>query len=392
MNKKISWPLTFEAMAILIGTIIGGGVFVLPYVNIKSGMLITNGWLAFLCVIMCLLHLVFGEIIAKTNKEMRLPGYAGHYLGKPVKKFFNFVSIFSNAFSLLIYIVLANKFLHILMGDNFNYIKPYTFLLVWLVLNMFLFIKLSIASKLNFTLTILLVGLMVILAGMCFGQVNLNNVQYNYQMITNFWYVSYGVIFFAVDGLVAMPMMFTFLKNKKASKKTYKWSVILSYMSVFIIFFIFMNSVSLLSGGGTSVDTFTGLIPFLGRNILITGALIGLLAVVTSYIVFINYYKDMLICDVNCNKWLSYVISMFLPLLFLLLDINKVDDLMSLTGGVIGGMVAVMVLLMYLKVRDKKQTTAPYNLNLPNWVVIMVGGICFLGAMSQIILRIFHLE
>jgi amino acid permease len=79
---------------------------------------------------MCLLHLVFGEIIAKTNKEMRLPGYAGHYLGKPVKKFFNFVSIFSNAFSLLIYIVLANKFLHILMGDNFNYIKPYTFLLV----------------------------------------------------------------------------------------------------------------------------------------------------------------------------------------------------------------------------------------------------------------------
>ncbi len=392
MNKKISWPLTFEAMAILIGTIIGGGVFVLPYVNIKSGMLITNGWLAFLCVIMCLLHLVFGEIIAKTNKEMRLPGYAGHYLGKPVKKFFNFVSIFSNAFSLLIYIVLANKFLHILMGDNFNYIKPYTFLLVWLVLNMFLFIKLSIASKLNFTLTILLVGLMVILAGMCFGQVNLNNVQYNYQMITNFWYVSYGVIFFAVDGLVAMPMMFTFLKNKKASKKTYKWSVILSYMSVFIIFFIFMNSVSLLSGGGTSVDTFTGLIPFLGRNILITGALIGLLAVVTSYIVFINYYKDMLICDVNCNKWLSYVISMFLPLLFLLLDINKVDDLMSLTGGVIGGMVAVMVLLMYLKVRDKKQTTAPYNLNLPNWIVIMVGGICFLGAMSQIILRIFHLE
>lgn len=392
MNKKISWPLTFEAMAILIGTIIGGGVFVLPYVNIKSGMLITNGWLAFLCVIMCLLHLVFGEIIAKTNKEMRLPGYAGHYLGKPVKKFFNFVSIFSNAFSLLIYIVLANKFLHILMGDNFNYIKPYTFLLVWLVLNMFLFIKLSIASKLNFTLTILLVGLMVILAGMCFGQVNLNNAQYNYQMITNFWYVSYGVIFFAVDGLVAMPMMFTFLKNKKASKKTYKWSVILSYMSVFIIFFIFMNSVSLLSGGGTSVDTFTGLIPFLGRNILITGALIGLLAVVTSYIVFINYYKDMLICDVNCNKWLSYVISMFLPLLFLLLDINKVDDLMSLTGGVIGGMVAVMVLLMYLKVRDKKQTTAPYNLNLPNWVVIMVGGICFLGAMSQIILRIFHLE
>ncbi len=57
---------------------------------------------------------------------------------------------------------------------------------------------------------------------------------------------------------------------------------------------------------------------------------------------------------------------MFLPLLFLLMDINRVDNLMSLTGGVIGGMIAVIVLLIYLKIRDKKQTVSPYNLNLPN--------------------------
>jgi len=165
---------------------------------------------------------------------------------------------------------------------------------------------------------------------------------------------------------VAMPMMFMFLKSKKAAKKTYKLSVILSYVCVFIIFFIFMNSISLVSGQGTSIDTFTGLIPFLGRNVLVVGALIGLLAVVTSYIVFINYYRDMLISDVNCNKWLSYSISMFLPLLFLLMNINRIDNLMSLTGGVIGGLIAVVVLLIYLRIRDKKQTTSPYNLNLPN--------------------------
>ncbi|MFA5230076.1 MAG: hypothetical protein WC422_01340 [Candidatus Paceibacterota bacterium] len=163
-----------------------------------------------------------------------------------------------------------------------------------------------------------------------------------------------------------MPMMFMFLKSKKAAKKTYKLSVILSYVCVFIIFFIFMNSISLVSGQGTSIDTFTGLIPFLGRNVLVVGALIGLLAVVTSYIVFINYYRDMLISDVNCNKWLSYSISMFLPLLFLLMNINRIDNLMSLTGGVIGGLIAVVVLLIYLRIRDKKQTTSPYNLNLPN--------------------------
>lgn len=41
INKK-ELLLTFEAMAILIGTIIGGGIFVLPYMNIKSGIVMTN--------------------------------------------------------------------------------------------------------------------------------------------------------------------------------------------------------------------------------------------------------------------------------------------------------------------------------------------------------------
>jgi energy-converting hydrogenase Eha subunit C len=54
--------------------------------------------------------------------------------------------------------------------------------------------------------------------------------------------------------------------------------------------------------------------------------------------------------------------------------------------------IAVIVLLMYVKVRDKKQTVSPYNLNLPNWLLITVGTICFLGATLQIILRIFNLE
>jgi len=99
-----------------------------------------------------------------------------------------------------------------------------------------------------------------------------------------------------------MPMMFLFLKHKKASKTVFKKSVILSYVFVFIVFFLFMNSVALLSKNNTSIDTFGGLMPFFGRGVLIMGALIGLLAIVTSYIVFVNYYKDMLKCDMRCNN------------------------------------------------------------------------------------------
>jgi len=117
-------------MAILVGTVIGGGVFALPYVNIKSGLLATNVWLFFLCALVCLLHLIFGEIILRTKQEFQLPGYAGYYLSNTVKKFLSFISVFSIAFYLLIYIILANKFLHVVMGDNLVYLKPYTFVFV----------------------------------------------------------------------------------------------------------------------------------------------------------------------------------------------------------------------------------------------------------------------
>jgi len=55
---------------------------------------------------------------------------------------------------------------------------------------------------------------------------------------------------------------------------------------------------------------------------------------------------------------------MFLPLMFLLLDVNRLDDLMSLVGGVIGGMIAVVVLFIYQKVKNLKSDI--YNLNLSN--------------------------
>ncbi len=390
MIKKWNLPLILESMAILVGTVIGGGVFALPYVNIKSGLLATNIWLFFLCALVCLLHLIFGEIILRTKKEMRLPGYAGHYLSNTVKKFLSFTSVFSIAFYLLIYIILANKFLHVVMGDNLIYLKPYTFIFVWFVLNLFLFFKVSDVSRFNFILTFLLMGLMIGLSFLCFNAINPESIRIADRMITQHWYVAYGVILFSLDGLVAVPMMFKFLKKKNAVKTYYSRSIVFSFIFIFLLFSVFMNSVALLSKNSTTIDTFAGLVPFLGRNVLIFGAYIGLLAVVTSYIVYVNYYKDMLQTDIKCNKFVSIFISMFVPLLFLLLDVNKLDNLMSLAGGVIGGMILVVLLFIYQKVRDKKINTFSYRLKLPNWFLLILGVFCFVGAISQIVLHVIN--
>lgn len=387
--KKGQLMLTIEATAILVGTIVSAGIFVLPYVNIRSGVLITNIWLVLLMVLVCVLHLVFGEIVLRTKGNYKLPGYAGIYLGKTVKRFFGFASIFTLAFSLLIFILMVNNFVQILFLQNLAYLKPYSFVAVWLLLNLFLFFKYANVSKINFILTFVLIGLMAavsVLTGfkIDFGSVaNVSNL-----LFTKDFYVSYGIMFFAYDGLVAMPLMFALLKNKKADKKVFKRSVILGFVFVAVLYFLFMNSISLLTGAKTTLDAISGLAPFFGPTMVLVGAVIGILAITTGYLAFSFYYKEMLQSDFKINNTFSVLITMFLPLLFLILGANKVDDLMSLAGGIMGGLVGVLILFVYKKAKDVGKIKPAYALNLPNWVLVVIGGIWFVGSLSQIFLRV----
>ncbi len=82
-------------------------------------------------------------------------------------------------------------------------------------------------SKCNFLLTFVLIGLMVGVSALCISKIDFSSVlNFSQLMFTKDFYVSYGIMFFAFDGLVAMPLMFTFLRNKKADKKVFRKSVV----------------------------------------------------------------------------------------------------------------------------------------------------------------------
>ncbi len=386
--KKNQLLLTVESMAILVGTIVSAGIFVLPYINIRSGLLATNVWLILLGILVCVLHLIFGEIVLRTKGDYKLPGYAGIYLGKTVKRFFGFASVLTLAFSLLIFIIMVNNFVQILFFQHMAYLKPYSFVLVWFLLNLFLFFKYAKVSKCNFFLTFVLIGLMGVVSFLCISKIDFSSVlNFSRLLFTKDFYASYGVVFFSFDGLVAMPIMFSLLRSKKAAKKVFKRSVILAFAFVVALYFVFMNAISLLSRGSTSIDAISGLAPFFGPVLVLIGSILGILAISTGYITFSFYYKEMLQSDFKISNAKSILITMFLPLVFLLLGATKVDDLMSLTGGIMGGLVGIIILFVYKKAKETSKVKPAYSLNLPNWSLVVIGGIWFLGSMSQVFLR-----
>jgi len=69
------------AVATLVGTILGVGMFGLPFVVIEAGWrgTLVIGVLVFAVVLIC--HLAYAHVVALTASRARLPGYAGLWLG-----------------------------------------------------------------------------------------------------------------------------------------------------------------------------------------------------------------------------------------------------------------------------------------------------------------------
>ena len=102
------------AVGSLIGTIIGAGVFGIPYVVAKSGILISLFYFLILGALVLFLHLCLGEVVLRTKEKHRLVGYTEKYLGKKAKILVTISVIIGTVGALLVYIILGGDFLKII--------------------------------------------------------------------------------------------------------------------------------------------------------------------------------------------------------------------------------------------------------------------------------------
>ena len=68
-------------LSMLVNTTIGIGIFALPYIAVRAGMVLTLVYFVVLGLIVTAVHLMFGELALHTPDHKRLPGCAKIYLG-----------------------------------------------------------------------------------------------------------------------------------------------------------------------------------------------------------------------------------------------------------------------------------------------------------------------
>lgn len=378
--------VTLEAVAILVGTIIGAGVFSLPYIAVHSGLNITLLWAVITGGLVLFIHLAFGEVVLRTNGDYRLPGYASRYLGQPVYKFMLITTFLMFSFSLLIYLLMGSQFISTIIANilpNTHLNEALILIALWLFFSFFLIFQEGAASRLNFYLSFILLALFLIIGILCFSHVNWQTFQWINASSDQPWYLSYGVLFYALNGLVAVPEAAALLKKHSQEKKI-KNVIIVGSLIPLIVYIFFIIAVVGVSGVSTTPEAVSGLIGTLGKSIVVLGALLGFLAVATSYLIFAVYIKNSFIHDFKWSPSISYLVVILGPLVLYLLNIAELISIMSLLGGLLGGLEGIVVLLVLNKAKQKSDFIPNYQVSL-NPVILTILVIALLaGALIQL--------
>ncbi len=370
----------FLALAVLIGTIVGAGIFGIPYVISKSGVLPGLFYFLFLGISVSILHLVFGEIILRTEEKNRLSGYAQKYLGKNGKVLVTISMIISITGTLLAYIIIGGNFLKIIFSPFFELSSSWFGIIFWLILAYFVFQGIKIIAPVEiFTNSAFFIIIFIVFS---FLVPKLNFQNFDLINLRNF-FLPYGVIMFSLTGFAAMPEIADILKTPQ-ERKSFKKVIIVSSVASIILYLFFSLAVVGVSGKATSQDALSGLIPFLGQKIIILGALFGLITIADSFLIVCLYFKNSLVYDYHLSKTAAFSIASFLPLI-LFLKFQDFTQIIGFVGTILGTFEGIITLLIFIKVKKMGNRIPEYSLKLSNFLIYSLMILLALGAFFQLI-------
>lgn len=368
------------AVATLIGTIIGVGMFALPYAAAQAGWGVTLIYLAVLGGAVTMMHLVYGEIVLRTQSRHRLAGYARIYLGWWGKWAGTAVFFVTLYLALLAYLIIGGEFLRIILEGWWNvsltaatmFTAAFGFWVIWRGLKLTGFLELVMVAA--------LVGLVMFLVGYSFKSVQPES--FSFLNSSGDAFLPYGVILFALAGGSAIPEIRNFFIGARARllKKVIIWGTLIPVA----VYAVFITVVVGLSGLQTSPEALEGLAPHLGSVVIKYGALMGFLAVITSFFTIGLNIKNAFHLDFGWPKFLSWLFTASIPLILFFYGTRDFIGLLAFGGAVLGGFEGILVLAIWTKSK-KRGTRAPeYSIKLNPLLKYLLILVFLIGIMYEI--------
>jgi len=367
MKKKLF------GLATLAGTIIGVGIFGLPYVAAQSGFFVIVFYLLIIGAISSLVHLMFGEVALRTKERHRLPGYAEKYLGKWGKVVTVFSTILSLLGSLLAYIIIGGEFLRGLFVNVFGGGEIiYTLIFFGAGAILIYFGTRSIAGMEFYLIIVFFIAVLVMFG---FGLKEIDSAN-----LTTFFaensFLPYGVILFALWGVSIVPEVKEIMKGQEKSLA----SVILGGITLAAFtYFVFTLLILGVTGENTSEEAIMGLQTVWGNRIVYFGFAFGILTTFTSMLTLGLTLKKVFWYDYKIPHFFSWALTVFIPLAMFFLGLKSFINIIAIIGAVMLAVEAIVVILIFMKAKTKGELKPAYDIKIPHWasygliIVLLIG-------------------
>lgn len=358
------------AIAVLMSTIIGAGVFGLPYAGAQSGFLIAALFLFILAGIIILLHLFYGEVIYKTNKELQLTGYVRQYFGDRAGKFIGFFAIIGFYGSLLVYMIIGGDFLYVAFSPFVDLSPVFFSLVIFVIGSVAIYFGLKLISRWDFIINAALIIIVLLLFFWGIKLIEIDNLKV---VNLNKIITPYGAIFYSLIGIAALPEVWRVFSIK--NKNRYKKAIIIGTIIPAIIYFIFMMTIIGLNGQNVPPEAICGLGKYLSKEIILGGSIFGFLMVLSSFFSLGIALKQTYICDFKINKNIAWLLTCFVPLVLLLAGLRNFIVIIEIMGALIGATEGTAIILMYKKAIKPKAKM--FNLIGGFMILLLISGFIY---------------
>ena len=364
------------AVAVLVGTMVGVGIFGIPFSFMKAGFWVGFSFLLAVGAMTLIMDLMHGEVVLRTEEKHQIVGYAGKYAGGFLKNILFFSIALSVYSALLAYIVVSGEFLNNIFSSFFQlspgqYSVIFTFVVAGLILA-----GVKRFSPLELFLSVMFLAVIGLIFAFGFTKINTG-------LLTGwnpeFWILPYGVLLFAFAGLPAIPIQRKILDGQEVKLKK---AIIYAVLFVSVLYFIFALTVVGISGEVTSPDAVSGLYEFMGPKIAIAGSVFGVLAVFSSFLMLGSAMLDLYAYDYGFKRKYAWLMVIFPPFLFFLAGIRSFIDIIDMAGAVAIGLESMVLVFMFARAKSRGNRVPEYSINLPVWslyalVFIFVVGVSY---------------
>lgn len=339
-----------KSIGILLSTILGAGIFALPFSMAKAGLFwnLVHAMVAF-CMLLYIGYL-YGEVTFFTKGRHRFTGYAELLAGKKAKPFALVTTVISFYGALLIYGVLGGIFLQNILNSQTVGFYTYLFFIFGGLLT---YMSLSKVSTINSYIILPLFGFIAYLAAVSVPHFRIENIFSNSDILNEWWLMPFGVWFFAFSGYSAIPEARDLIYGAKLDLKHLKRAILTSLSLSAVFMFVFAFMIYGVSGLGTTQDAFSGVESILGKKVILIGSIMGFLAVFNCFLVLSQDLKNIFRFDYKMARPLAWLVAILPPIFFYAMGFHDLAKTLGLIGTLGLGTSGVLIIVMAKGLRKK---------------------------------------